>query len=357
MAIRKSAGADVEGLIAELRAHPGDAARHEAALARLAVIGRRAIVTLLAALKSARSGDERRALFTALERIPDGRSIEVVLAVLGLGDGAREDETGVRVAAVRAARPLLALTPHGTSLLERLTVLALDAAEPLPLRRAALEALGDLPARSLEPLRQRLLGDPDPAVRALAEGDTSAPADLDVHPAALPGDARAALDAVGRMGGETPLPLLHALLAPVRARESEGGRRRADWTSVRGAIHLSLARRQSRVALYDLREAFESESIHPLPADFTVAVGLIGDATCLEPLARAWLHAQAAGGRHDEAWTGDVRDAFRAVLAKEKPASRRKLAQRLEQRWGAGLKELVGGTVTRRRGKLEVERR
>jgi len=340
VAIRKSAGADVEGLIAELRAHMGDAARREAALARLTVIGRRAIVRLLAALKSAQGGDERRALFTALERIPDGRSVEVVLAVLTpAADGAREEDTGVRVAAVRAARPLLPLTPEGTSLLERLTVLALDAAEPLPLRRAALDALGDLPARSVEPLRQRLLADPDPAVRALA---TSPPADPDVDAAALPGDARAALDAIGRTGGETPLPLLHALLAPVRARESEGGRRRADWTAVRGAIHLALARRESRVALYDLREAFESESTHPLPADFIVAVSLIGDATCLEPLARAWRRAPAARGRQGGAWADDVRGAFRALLAKERPASRRKHVQRLEQRWGAGVKELVG---------------
>lgn len=337
MSIRKSAGADVESLIAELLAHPADEPRREAALARLAVIGQRAIVRLLAALKSAAAADARIALLAALERIPDSRSVEAVLGVLG---PEYEAGTALRVAAVRAARPLLALVPQGTAVLERLTVLALDPAEPLPARRAALDALGDLPPRTLAPIRRRLLDDPDPAVRALAE-PAPALADADADAARLPEDPGAALDLVGRLGGEAPLPVLHALIAPARAREAEGGRRRREWSAVRGAIHVALARRDSRVGLYDLREALESEALHPLPPDFLAAARLIGDASCLEPLARAWLQAAPSQVRGTDTWAQDLRQAFRELMARERPAVRRRHVQRMEQRWGDGVKELV----------------
>lgn len=348
MSIRKSARADVEGLIAELRAHPADGPRREGALARLAVIGPRAIVRLLAALRSAPRSEDQVALLEALERIPDARSIEAVLRVLEANAGAETAGTAVRRAAVRAGRPLLGLAPAGTRLLERLTLVALDAGEPLPVRRAAVDALSDLPARTVAPIRQRLREDPDPAVRALADAAPSAGAP-DIDSAQVPDTPQAALDLVARMGADAPFPVLHALLAPLRAREAEGGRRRAEWTAVRGAVHLALARRDSRVGLYDLREAFETPALHPLPSDFMVALQLLGDGSCLEPLARAWMDAPpaatAAAGRG--AWSSDVAETFRALLRKERPAARRGYLQRLERRWGRErVREMVGGTYT-----------
>ncbi|HXE81283.1 MAG TPA: hypothetical protein VNK41_11060 [Vicinamibacterales bacterium] len=337
MSIRKSASADVESLIAGLCAEPGDGARREAALARLAVIGQRAIGRLLAALKTATRPEERAALFLALERIPDARSTAAVLAALEAGS---TEPPAVRAAAVRAARPLLALTPHGTEVLERLTMLTLDAGEPLPLRRAAFAALGDLTPRTLEPIRRRLLEDPDPAVRALTDRDVPPAVEQYAEPTTLPDRPGAALDLIAAAAADAPLPELHALLAPVRARESEGGRRRAEWTAVRGAIHLALARRGSRVGLYDLREAFETEALHPLPTDFLVAARLIGDAACLESLARAWTHASSMSGRQPERWQQELRDAFTEVLGRQKAASRRKITQRLEARWGEAVKDL-----------------
>ena len=67
----------------------------------------------------------------------------------------------------------------------------------------------------------------------------------------------------------------------------------------RGAVHAALARRGSRVALYDLREAFDGAQT-PLPLDFLTAVTAIGDASCLEPMARAWSTAPPG-----EAWWRD----------------------------------------------------
>ena len=163
----------------------------------------------------------------------------------------------------------------------------------------------------------------------------------------LPDDPDAVLDSIGRSAAGAPLSTLHAVLKAVREKEAEGGRRRPDWLGVRGAIHLALARRNSRVALYDLREAFEATDGHPLPADFVAAVTLIGDGTCLEPLGRAWMAAPGAARRdRGGAWARQTREAFRDVLARQPPASRRKTLGRLQQRWASGhdadrLRELI----------------
>jgi hypothetical protein len=64
---------------------------------------------------------------------------------------------------------------------------------------------------------------------------------------------------------------------------------------VRGSVHALLARRRSRVALYDLRESFDAAR-SPLPLDFLTAIGTLGDGTCLEPL-RAQRGPQRRGRR------------------------------------------------------------
>src|SRR5262249_9193365 len=73
-------------------------------------------------------------------------------------------------------------------------------------------------------------------------------------------------------------------------------RLKQEWRLARGLAHAALAQRGNRVALYDLREAFDSAT-EPLPLDFLTAMSAIGDETCLEPLARAW-----AGGDVGETW-------------------------------------------------------
>jgi hypothetical protein len=70
-------------------------------------------------------------------------------------------------------------------------------------------------------------------------------------------------------GATAPFSALHAAVAGAREREQAESlsRRRDEWTRMRGAAHLALAHRGSRVALYDLREAFDVAG-QPLPADF-----------------------------------------------------------------------------------------
>jgi hypothetical protein len=353
VAIRRSSSADTEALIADLRSSAEDDARRETALARLAIIGRRAVSHILRELDGAATPDERAALLLALERIPDPRSVDAVLAALEPSSSGGGAHQAVRLAAIRVARPLLDVSPGATSLLERLTTIVLDPREPVDVRRAAFEAMADLPARTVEPLRQRLAADADPSLRLAAQGRRAAGSEpleeLTAFEQRLPADPDALLATIGRAGADAPLSTLHAILKSVREKEPAAGRRRADWLAVRGALHLVLARRDSRVALYDLREAFESPSGHPLPADFASAMELIGDGTCLEPIARAWMQAPGVAPRAGSgSWPDRLREVFRAVLQKERPAARRKVLGRLQQRWaegaaGARLRELLEG--------------
>lgn len=352
MAIRRSSSTEVEELIASLLSGTASDADREGALARLAVIGPRAVSHILRALLPRGTSEERVRLLHALERVPSPRAVKPVLEALGTTDGGTAGPVEVRVAAARAARPLLDLPAGTASLLDRLTTIALDPAEPAPVRHASLDALEGLSARTLRPIRKRLAADPDPAMRARARGAEGPPPIEPGDRATLsqpevPGDPDAVLSLLGRTGAGAPLSSLHALIGTVRDRESAGGRRKAEWAAVRGAIHVTLARRGSRVALYDLRETFERVEGHPLPPDFAAAVAMLGDASCLEPLAHAWMHAPRLAGAQRASWEKQLREAFHQVWHREKPASRRRVLDRLQHRWAdaaaaARLQELAG---------------
>jgi hypothetical protein len=95
----------------------------------------------------------------------------------------------------------------------------------------------------------------------------------------------------------------------------------------RAAAHAILARRGSRVALYDLREAFDAAR-SPLPLDFLIAIGLIGDATCLEPMGRAWA---AVPG--DAWWRERLREAARDIMQHQQLTSRHASVKRIRSKW------------------------
>src|SRR4029077_11301167 len=94
---------------------------------------------------------------------------------------------------------------------------------------------------------------------------------------ALPDDASGVRDVVKAAGDTAPLPLLHQLIERIREREqAETGTRRAEWMGGRAIAHLALARRGSRLALYDLRETLEAAR-GPLPVEFLASLREIGD--------------------------------------------------------------------------------
>jgi hypothetical protein len=76
-------------------------------------------------------------------------------------------------------------------------------------------------------------------------------------------------------------------------------------------LHQALAFRGSRVAVYDLRETL-AEAKEPLPASFLAALHVVGDKSCLKPVAAA--HHRTA----DEHWRAQLAAAYRAIAKRER---------------------------------------
>jgi HEAT repeat protein len=338
VAIKTSASQEVRRLITDLTAVGANSAtKRESAVARLAVIGTRAVRQLVDALATAPTSEARAAVLAALEAIPDARAIEPVLTQLQVGDMA------VRLAAARAARGLLPLG-QGTLVLDRLTSLALDRTQPDDLRAIAIEALSTLPARTVKPVLDGLKDDPAPAVRAALrrQGTVADDPVADLEEASdgwLPRDPHTLLQLVARASNEAPLSTLHRLVERVRSKEGEGKKsRRKDWLAVRGALHVALAHRNSRVALYDLRESVERAE-EPLPADFLEALSLVGDATSLEPLAAAYVHSAAMPDA--ETWRRRLADTFQTIVSREGITARHGAMKRVKSRFRGHVDSLV----------------
>jgi hypothetical protein len=291
------AGGEVERLVSALRG--GDAVRRDAAVARLRVIGARAVDRLAAMAAGDPDAAARAAALRALEGIEDDRVIDA-------GRRALDDpDATVRIAAIGALRGWV-VRERGTGLLEALSVMALDSAQNDAVRLAALDALADLPRDVVQPLI-------DQVPRA---------------PAAHADDPLAVREWVAA-NERAPLSELHALIVRIHDRERTDAspERRRDWLVTRGAVHHVLARRGSRVALYDLREAFDAATA-PLPLDFLTAVAAIGDASCLEPMARAW---SAVPG--DTWWRDRLRDAAADIRRRTRAGGRSAAVTRIRTRW------------------------
>ena len=102
------------------------------------------------------------------------------------------------------------------------------------------------------------------------------------------------------------------------------------WAVVRGVLHQHLAARGSRLALYDLREALEGAR-GPLPVGFLSAAAVVGDVSCLLPLARAWVDAPP----DDRWWRDHVAEAFRAIVAREALGRRHPTLKQILEKWPA----------------------
>ena len=333
--ITPSSSRQIDALVADL-ASPEDV-RRDAAVARLTVIGPRAVGRLAALAGDASAGaTARAAAFRALEAIGDPAAIDPVLACV---DHAEEP---VALAAIDGARAFLPGS-RGVEITDRLAGVALDRERPATIRLAAIRALRDLDAHTVAPLLAAIREDPaldlsdaagpkerelatalDP-VRTLAEAATGALSD---DPARL----RRAIALASR---GVPLESLRRIIDRVRDREgAEAPARRGEWQAARAAAHLALARRGSRVALYDLRESLESAKA-PLPVELIAAVREIGDVSCLEPIAAAYGRARA--GKGDAWWREHLADAFRAIAAREGVTRRHAVMRKIEKRWGLAI--------------------
>lgn len=339
VAIRTSSATQIDALVGALVA--ANAVTREAAIARLTVIGPRAIDRLVALAASTASPVARVAAFAVLEAIADPRALDPALR--GLDDA----DAAVAAAAV-AVTGVFLRGARGATVVDRLTAMALDPRRPEPLRVAALTALGGLSRATMGPVLTALAGDPSAAIRAEAEAQRStraaAPNPLDTLTRAaedgLPDDPDALRAVIVRAGETAPLPLLLRIVERVREREpAEPAGRRPAWTMARVAAHAALARRGSRLALYDMRELLEGAK-GPLPVEFLAALSQVGDASCLEAVASAYARSSGSGlSRHDW-WRQHLAGAFRAIVVREGINRRHAVAKKIEKRW-PGTWELV----------------
>jgi hypothetical protein len=279
----------------------GHADRREAAVARLRIIGARAIPELVTLVRSDAPADARAAALKALEGSQESRAADLALGALG------DSDTNVAVAAIAVLRTWVTRETRPT-VLDALTGVALDPARTDVVRLAALDALSELPRDLVQPVLLQA------SREALAAGAVEEPAGarewLATHP-------------------DASLSELHALVTTIREHERREPAARViqDWIVTRGAVHAALARRGSRVALYDLRESFDAAQ-SPLPLDFLTAVTAVGDTSCVEPLARAW-----AGSPREAWWRTRLSEAAADILRREKLTGRSAAVKRVRAKY------------------------
>ncbi len=325
--------ADTARLIAELSAP--DALRRETAIARLCVIGARGVTRLLAlAADDAAALHARLGALTALETIGDPRAGAIARTLSGSGD-VRLAVAAIGVLGVLAQKD----DANADKAFDRLASLALDASIDSDRRVAACRALEGLPAKLVAPILDALAAESAApvqahATRALA-GHTQPLESLSDE--SLPNEPELMAAIVREEGPETRVTLLRNLVDRVRDRErtTKSPGVRAQWMAVRGLLHQQLAARNSRLAVYDLRETLAASS-DPLPVGFLAAAAAVGDLACLEPITISWL---AATG--DRWWRDHLAEAFAAIAKREELTRRSPAIKRLLDRHPKAI-DLVG---------------
>lgn len=296
--------------MADLR--DGAPARRDAAVARLRLAGGSAVERLASLVSSDAPPAARAAALSVLEGADDPRALEAARGALG------DLEPSVANAAIAVLREWVT-REDGTTALEALVAVALDTRASSDVRLAALDGLSDLPREVVQPLIQQVV----------ASGATP----RELAPQGAFDDPLGAREWLAA-NQQASLSQLHASVAGIRERERRepAARTRQEWIVVRGAVHAVLARRGSRVGLYDLRETFDSAQA-PLPLDFLAAAAAIGDVSCLEPLARAWDAAP-----EEEWWRSRLTEAAAGILAREKLTGRAAVVKGLRAKYPGFLK-------------------
>jgi hypothetical protein len=287
---------DIDRLIADLQS--SESVRRDAAVARLRILGSRALPRLIDLVASHESAVVRALALDAIEGIDDVRVIDVAY------DALRDGDIEVVIAALGVLRRWVA-EETGTRLLDAITAITVDRNLDARVRVAALAALSELPEHLVRPIRDQ------------APPPESAGPSLD--------DPVQVREWIQAYGAGATLNTLHELVTRTREREhaESSSRLRSEWLQARGRAHQALAKRDSVVALYDLRETFEGAT-NALPQSFLSTATAIGDASCLEPLARAW----AASGK-DLDWKHQLSMTATAIMRREKLTGRSAVVKKL----------------------------
>jgi hypothetical protein len=303
--IKANRESEVRALIESLRA--GDAVRREAAVARLIILGSRAIARLVPAYDAATDRHTQLDILRVLEASADERALPIARKALRSGGDPA-------VAAVGILRELLGrgTGPTHAEALDALLALSSDPSIERRVQAAAAEALDGASADVRQALGSGLRVTSSEALWQ------------DASEGRIPDNPASLREAVAAHAGGAPLPVLRRIIESVRQVEeaAPAGELRAEWRSVRGAVHQALALRGSRLALYDLRETTESAT-EPLPPSFLAALQLVGDASCLEPLAAAFARADSS-----PRWRHQLTEAFNHVVKRERLTTRHSAMRR-----------------------------
>jgi HEAT repeat protein len=342
VAIKRSAADEIRRLVDDLSTTSRVA--RDTATARLSVIGERAVPHLLDGLARSRSAAGQASILRILEATRDRRALDPALSLLNQPG----TEPAVSLAVISLIGSLLD-SGRGQEALDALAKVAVDQTVADRLRVACIDELAEMPERVLHPLLKRLESDSSPAVRTRVAGAAGTAGPSDVLPAVA--DAPGALDALDAAAGgravdpaglkalldgvaaTAPLPSLHRLVEALRTHEqaARSDLDRSEWLEIRGKVHLALAARGSRVAVYDLRETLETASGR-LPDTFLAALAQVGDPSCLEPVAGALARATKLRPA-DAEWTARLLATARAIIRREKLTRRHLPVRRVVARW------------------------
>lgn len=303
MTIVPSRSADIQRWLAALGAEEPRA--RDSAIARLTLVGERAVPGLLQALRSdirlARVGALR-----VLERLRSPRALAEIVPQLEAGDPEIASAAAAAVAAYETADALPALVravhhpDPGTreaatrGLLQLFAAGVEEAMEPLlaaafdpdldePLQALALSVVDLLP----ESERRAILAQ---ASEAAGRSVRQATAGVDALLASLP-------------DGASAVTALH------RALVSLAGARTPAAAGAGARVHVALAERDSRIALYDLRERLAERPLRE-SASLLTAAARVGDASLVAPIVALAADAPAH--------TAACADALAAIVTREK---------------------------------------
>jgi len=333
MPIRPSAGAEVKQLIEALAA--ADEVTRESAIARLAVIGPRALEHLFTDFPAA-TARVRAAMLRVFESTDDVRVLPLVRASIADSSALVQSAAiGVLRALSGSGQPQVARES-----LDALVAVALDSQRIASVRLAAIDALRDQPD-VWKPLESKLAADSDPAISGRTAGAAPSAAQSGWQEAVggrLPATPAAFKQMLASARTSARLTELQHLVDHIRAHEQREADplMREEWRAMRGAVHQALAARNSRLALYDLRDSLLGEE--RLPVAFLAALEEIGDASCLEPLAAAY---DASSRSSDAWWREHVGVAFRAIFQREGLTRRHAAVKRTMSRWPDATTELM----------------
>jgi hypothetical protein len=365
MSIKPSAASDIRTLIHSLGGD--DEIRREAAIARLAIIGGRAIGRLVSEYQAA-EGDwsKRVAILRVFEAAGDARAVPVARQAL-------TEQADVAVAATLVLQAFLESVTDGAAAeaLDALVTTALDRQAERRVRLAALDALQGMPEEVRSRVAAAIADDPDPALQARAAaaptGGTAADAIWqDAIDGKLPDRAAHLRDAMQTRAASASLIALQRLIDASHQREAEVSAAQShEWRSARGALHQALALRGSRIAVYDLRESIAAAA-EPLPTTFLTALHVVGDESCLEAIAAAYdtaatlAHGRpvAADDTSSEAnlqlWLQQLTAAFQAIVKREKVARKAATMTRIANKWPAAARVLSKTSRTTPRPKTRA---